>query len=341
MTILITGGGTGGHLAIARALKEAALRHGCAVVYVGSRSGQDRAWFEHDEGFRSCYFLSTTGVVNKRGLSKLGALWAALKAFFEVMGIMRREKVDAVISVGGYSAAPASFGAKVLGVPLYIHEQNAVAGRLNTLLRPYAKAYFCSYDERSPLRDYPVAKRFFETARVRQQIETVIFLGGSQGARFINDLALELTPILHSRGIHIIHQCGENDYERVAKEYAKLGIEAELYGFSDALHVLMARADLAIARAGASTLWELCANGLCAFFIPYPHAAGDHQYYNAEFLRTKGLGWMQRQEDIHTASLVGLLDESLEERSRALMEMVSPDGAQQIVAYIAKSTKRG
>lgn len=334
MTILITGGGTGGHLAIARALKEAALRQGCEVLYVGSRSGQDRAWFEHDEEFYRRYFLQTTGVVNKRGFSKLGALWAVFMAFFSVIGIMRREKVDAVISVGGYSAAPASFAAKVLGVPFYIHEQNAVPGRLNTLLRPYAKAYFCSYDDQSPIKDYPVAGRFFETARVRDRVRTVIFLGGSQGARFINDLALEVAPILHSRGIHIIHQCGEGDFERVAKVYERLKIDVELYGFARDLHLLMARADLAVARAGASTLWELCANGLPALFIPYPHAAGDHQYHNAEFLRAKGLCWLERQGLSLSRVVIALLDERLESKSRALLELIRPDGADAVIEAI-------
>ncbi len=335
MNLLITGGGTGGHLAIARALKEAALREGHRCLYVGSRSGQDRAWFENDKEFHHRYFLNTTGVVNKHGLHKIAALYQVFRALFAVVRIMREEKVDAVISVGGFSAAPASFAAKFSGVPFFIHEQNAVTGKLNRLLRPYAKAFFSSYDEKSPVTDYPVARRFFDTARVRKEIRSIIFLGGSQGARFVNDLALELGPILHSKGIHVIHQCGESDLERVKKVYNDLKLDVEVYGFTSDIAALMQRSDLAIARAGASTLWELCANGLPALFIPYPHAAGDHQYYNAEYLRKKHLAWCERQSITLSRSVMALLGEDLEEKSSGLLQLISPNGADEIIHYIA------
>ncbi len=334
MNILITGGGTGGHLAIARALKEAALEAGHDCLYVGSRSGQDRSWFEDDKGFHQRYFLSTTGVVNKKGFGKLKALFGVLKAMRDVFKIMRREKVDAVISVGGYSAAPASFAAMMVRVPFFIHEQNAVAGKLNTLLRPRARAFFSSYDDASPLKDYPVSHRFFKVARVRKAVQSIIFLGGSQGARFINDLALELAPILHSKGIHIIHQCGESDYERVKKVYGDQGLEIELYGFSSEIPVLLERSDLAVARAGASSVWEFCAAGIPAFFIPYPYAAGDHQYHNAEFLRKQNLAWCERQSVTLSRSIIALLHEDLEAKSRGVQALIAPDGAKNIINYI-------
>ncbi len=334
MKILITGGGTGGHLAIARALKEAALKAGHTCFYVGSRSGQDRDWFAKDDGFAERYFLSTTGVVNKHGLGKIKALWQVFRALFHVLKIMRHEKIDAAISVGGFSAAPASFAAKLANIPFYIHEQNAVEGRLNRLLKPYAKAFFSSYNENSPVKDYPVAERFFHNAHLRTQIKNVIFLGGSQGAKFINDLALELSPVLISKGIKVIHQCGEADLQRVQKVYYDQGIEVELYGFTQNIASLLERSDLAIARAGASTLWELCATGLPAFFVPYPYAAGDHQYYNAEFLRKQDLAWCERQSITMSRSIITLLHESLEAKSRGIQELIAPDGAKKIIKYI-------
>jgi len=334
MKILITGGGTGGHLAIARALKEAAIKAGHSCFYVGSRSGQDQTWFEKDDEFQERYFLSATGVVNKHGLQKIGALWQVVKALFKVLKIMRHEHIDAVISVGGFSAAPASFAAKLSNVPYYIHEQNAVEGRLNKLLKPYAQAFFSSYDENSPIKDYPVAERFFKNARVRSEIKNVIFLGGSQGAKFINDLALELAPILIGKGIKIIHQCGEADLQRVQKVYYDQGADVEIYGFTSDIASLLERSDLAIARAGASTLWELCATGLPAFFVPYPYAAGDHQYYNAEFLRKKELAWCERQSITMSRSIIAILDESIEYKSVEIQKLISQDGADKIIEYI-------
>jgi UDP-N-acetylglucosamine--N-acetylmuramyl-(pentapeptide) pyrophosphoryl-undecaprenol N-acetylglucosamine transferase len=334
MNILITGGGTGGHLAIARALKEAALEAGHSCLYVGSRSGQDRDWFENDKEFHHRYFLNTTGVVNKHGLGKIRALFQVIKALFTVIKIMRSEKVDAVISVGGFSAAPASFAAEIMRIPFFIHEQNAVTGKLNKLLKPYANAFFSSYDDASPIKDYPVSKRFFEIARVRKEIRTIIFMGGSQGAKFINDLALELAPILHSQGIEVIHQCGERDYERVKKVYTDLGLDIELYGFTSDVASLLQRADLAIARAGASSLWEFCAAGLPAFFVPYPHAAADHQYFNAEYLRGQNLAWCERQSMTMSRSIILLLNEDIEHKSRGVQELIAPDGAKKIIQYI-------
>ncbi|MEA3523387.1 MAG: undecaprenyldiphospho-muramoylpentapeptide beta-N-acetylglucosaminyltransferase [Campylobacterota bacterium] len=337
MKILITGGGTGGHLAIARALKEAAIKAGHICLYVGSRSGQDQAWFEEDNEFQKRYFLNTTGVVNKHGLRKFGALWQVFKAFFKVLKIMRHEKIDAVVSVGGFSAAPASFAAEISRVPFYIHEQNAVEGRLNKLLKPYSCAFFSSYDENSPLKDYPVSEQFFKNARIRTEIKTIVFLGGSQGARFINDLALELSPIVTSKGIHVIHQCGEADYQRVQKVYYDQGIDVELYSFSLDMPALLERSDLAISRAGASTLWELCATGLPAFFIPYPYAAGDHQYFNAEFLRKQDLAWCERQSITMSRSIITLLHENIEAKSRGVQNLIVPEGADKIINYIEES----
>jgi UDP-N-acetylglucosamine--N-acetylmuramyl-(pentapeptide) pyrophosphoryl-undecaprenol N-acetylglucosamine transferase len=337
MKILITGGGTGGHLAIARALKEAAIKAGHSCFYVGSRSGQDQSWFAKDDEFQERYFLSTTGVVNKHGLRKIGALWQVFKALFKVLNIMRSEHIEAVISVGGFSAAPASFAAKLSNVPFYIHEQNAVEGRLNKLLKPYSKAFFSSYDENSPVKDYPVSERFFKNARVRNEIKNVIFLGGSQGAKFINDLALELAPILISKDIKVIHQCGEADLQRIQKVYYDQGIEVELYGFTSDIAVLLERSDLAIARAGASTLWELCATGLPAFFVPYPYAAGDHQYYNAEFLRKQDLAWCERQSITMSRSIITLLHENLKTKSKGIQELIVPDGAEKIIKYIEEN----
>jgi len=332
MKIALTGGGTGGHLVIAKALQEALSAQGHTALFIGSTSGQDRMWFEGDPGFEACHFMATTGVVNQRGWRKLRALWRIFRAMWQSRALLKRHKVDAVVSVGGFSAAPASLAALSLSLPLFIHEQNAATGRLNRLLRPYCRAFYSSYDETSPVRDYPVRPDIFATARVRERVESVIFLGGSQGAAFINDLALRVAPLLRDRGIGIIHQCGERDYERVRAAYEAAGIEAELVAFTKQLPELLSRSDLAVSRAGASTLWELCACGIPAFYIPFPHAAQDHQYDNAMFLAERDLAWCERQgEGVHER-LEALLDEPLETRSRALMQLCRPGGAEAIVA---------
>ena len=304
------------------------------TLFIGSTSGQDKAYFENSPLFEHKYFLKTSGVVNKKGIKKIFSLFDIFKAFLHVKKILKEQKVDLVFSVGGFSAAPASFAALWLGIPLAIHEQNAYTGTLNRILKKHAKFFFSSYDEASPVKNYPVDPIFFQTARIRKKIKTIIFLGGSQGARYINDLALEVAPLLEQKGIKIIHQAGKNEYEKVKNSYKELGIDAEVYGFSDKLPELMQQADLAVSRSGASTLWELTANALPALFIPYPYAANDHQYHNALFLKEKGLVWIQRQSEDPKTKLLEILDEDLEQRSKNLQTLLQKDGAKEMIQYI-------
>lgn len=341
MKFVVTGGGTGGHLAIASALQEALVVRGHEAVFIGSTSGQDRMWFGKYSGFSHTYFLDTTGVVNQRGWRKAMALWRVFKAFLRSRSLLKEHRIDAVISVGGFSAAPASLAALSRALPLFIHEQNARTGRLNGLLKPFARAFFSSYDDASPVKAYPVSEPFFAKARVRQTLGSVIFLGGSQGAAFINDLALSMAPLLTERNIAIIHQCGERDYDRVKAAYEETGIEAELVAFTRELPSLLEKSDLAVSRAGASTLWELCASGLPALFVPYPYAAADHQFYNARFIVEQELGWCERQGEGVEPLLKEILDQGLEEKSRRLMSLTEPDGAQRIVKYIEKTLRGG
>ncbi len=331
MRFCITGGGTGGHLMIAEALVEAAAQEGHEAIFIGSTSGQDRKYFESHSSFSHVYFLETTGVVNQKGFKKVKALWLVLKAFFTSRGILKRHKIGAVYSVGGFSAAPASFAALSRRIPLFIHEQNAVEGRLNSLLKPYAARFISAYDEDSPIKGYPVKDEFFKSARVREHIKTIIFLGGSQGAKAINDLALSVASELQSRGINIIHQAGERDYDRVKKSYKDMGIDAEVYAFTKEMPSLMSKADLAVSRSGASTLWELCANGLPALFIPFPHAASDHQYHNARFIVQNEMGWCEREGEGLREKLLLLLDEDISKKSSALMEHSNKDVAKMMI----------
>lgn len=334
MNILVTGGGTGGHLSIADALIDALNKRGHRVAYMGSTSGQDQTWFEDDTRCELYLFMLTSGVVNQRGVRKIEALWKVFNALFHARNALKTFAADAVVSVGGFSAAPASLASLTLGIPLFIHEQNAVTGRLNALLKPFAKAFFSSYDEHSPVRGYPVKAALFERARARDKVSAVIFLGGSQGAKYVNDVALSLAPTLKKRGITIIHQAGKNDEMRVRKTYAAMGIDAEVYGFTKALPALLERADLAVGRAGASTLWELCANGLCAVYIPYPYAAGDHQYHNAQFLVERDLAWCVREGEGVEEAVLAALDAPFYERSEALMRLCDSSAAAHIIEAI-------
>ena len=331
MKICITGGGTGGHLMIAEALVEALIADGHQAIFIGSIHGQDRKYFEKNSPFSNVYFLSTTGVVNQKGVKKFVALFKILKAFFTSRSLLKKHHIQATYSVGGFSAAPASLATLSKSLPLFIHEQNAVTGKLNKLLKPFAKEFISAYDKNSPIKGYPVKEIFYKNARERETLKTIIFLGGSHGAKAINDLALLVAPTLKQKGIKIIHQAGEFDFDRVQEQYKKLDIDAELYAFTKDLASLITQADLAVSRAGASTLWELTANGCPAFYIPYPYAAGDHQYHNAQFIVKNELGWCQRESEDLSSALLNILDAPLHDKSAKLLSYSTKNVAQQMI----------
>ena len=341
MSIIMTGGGTGGHLAIIKAVKEqfsvsSEQVEGSSeeLIYIGSTKGQDKQWFEKDDDFKEKYFFDTRGVVNQKGLGKLRSLWMMFQAMREARKLLKKHDAKVVFSVGGFSSAATAFAAKSMGIPLVIHEQNAALGSLNKLMKPYAKAFISSYLEESPIKAYPIKEIFFENARLRKEVKTVIFLGGSQGAKAINELALSLAPELKNRGIKIIHQAGVNNIDEVEKAYGDLGIEAEVFGFTTKLADYMNEADFAIARAGASTLWELSSTALPTLFIPYPYAASDHQFYNAQFLVEKELAWLMREDEIEVDKVLEMLNEDMETKSKGLIEIVEKDGSYKIAQYI-------
>jgi len=343
MSIVMTGGGTGGHLAIIKAVKEAMVGQGTLslidtveLVYIGSTQGQDRQWFENDPDFSEKYFFETRGVVNQGMLGKVKSLWMLFKAFLSARKLLKKHHASVVFSVGGFSSAATSFAAKSMGIPLVIHEQNAALGSLNRVLKKHATLFISSYLDESPIKAYPIKQEFFDKMRIRESVKTVIFLGGSQGAVAINKLALEMAPMLKEKSIHIIHQAGERNIDTTKEAYRKLDIDAEVFGFTTDLAKYMAKADFAIARAGASTLWELSATALPTLFIPYPYAAGDHQYYNAKFLVEKELAWLMREDSIDIESIMKIMDDDMSSRSQGLMDIVKRDGAKEIAEALTQ-----
>lgn len=339
MKICITGGGTGGHLMIAEALVREGVAQGHEMIFIGSTQGQDRNYFQNHSAFSHVYFLETTGVVNQKRAAKIKALFRIFKAFLRARAILKKHKTEATYSVGGFSAAAASFATLSRFSPLLIHEQNAVEGRLNSLLKPFAKRFISAYDKNSPIKGYPVKEIFYKTAHIRTELKSIIFLGGSHGAKAINDLALSVAHKLHKRGIKIIHQAGEADYKRVESAYKELGLEVELYSFTKELATLVSKADFAVSRAGASTLWELSANGCPALYVPYPYAAGDHQYYNAKFIVEQEMGWCEREGDALRSKLLHTMKKPLEERSKKLLNYSKRGVAREMIKDLERLAK--
>ena len=340
-TVVITGGGTGGHLKVADAFIEEFYNRGTSIVFIGSSNGQDKAWFEHDRRLKKAIFLDTKGVVNKNFFGKIVSVLNIFSKTMYCLNFYSRNDVRTVVSVGGFSAAAATFASILkFGCKLYIHEQNSKMGKLNEITQRFATEVFSSFDENSLVKDYPVSKEFFNTARVRDKIKTIAFFGGSQGAICINDFALKVAPKLNEMGIKIIHQTGKSDFERVKNEYEKLNIKADIFDFSKDIPSKMSSADFAVSRAGASTLWELCANSLPTFFIPYKYAAGDHQYYNAKVLFDKGLCFLKREDELNEEDFFKAINSDIHKISIELISSINPNAISLILNIILENNKK-
>jgi len=334
LNFIITGGGTGGHLVIAKAIKDELNKREIKPIFIGSKNGADKEWFGEDKGFSQKYFFNTNGVVNQ---NIFGKLFSLAKIFFyakKCQKIFKKNSIDVIFSVGGYSAGPASIGASWSGLPLFIHEQNSKMGSLNKILSSKAKVVFNSYQKKSPIKDYPVAKKFFDYQRVRGKVKTVIFLGGSQGAKAINDFALTVVEDLKKMDINIIHQTGKKDFERINRFYEKNRIEVDIFPFSKNIVEKMAKADFAVSRSGASTLWELVANNLPTLFVPYPYAYQDHQYYNAKFLEEKNLTFIKRENELSEEFFLDLITKDFTNISTNLQNTINPNGVEALVDFI-------
>lgn len=333
-TIVITGGGTGGHLSVAESFIDEFFHRGYKIIFIGSTKGQDQQWFANHPKLFETYFMNTKGVVNQTFFGKFNSLYMIFKSVIKAIKIIKENNVQKVISVGGFSAAAASFAAIVTKTDFYIHEQNSVMGRLNKITSKFAKEIFSSYIENSKVKDYPIKQKFFEYSRVRIELKTVIFLGGSQGAKAINSFALLVAPRLNKMGINIIHQTGKNDFEEIKKQYESLNIEADVFDFSTNLLEKMDKADFAVSRSGASTLWELVALGIPTFFIPFPYAASNHQYYNAKYLLDNNLCFLQRENELDENYFFECLKDDTALKSEKLIQTIHKNAVKNIVDII-------
>ena len=243
------------------------------------------------------------------------------------MGIIRDFKPSFVIGVGGYSAGPFCLAARLMGVPTAIHEQNSYPGLTNRLLARVVDHIFISFAESAPyfkkqksvLTGNPVRRELLappQDSLPQKDRFTVLVVGGSQGARAINEAFVKAYGILRNSGkeIDFIHQTGSQDHRRVMEEYRALGFEgkpfeARVCPFIEDMAAAYHRADMVVSRAGATTLFELAALGKPSILIPYPYAANGHQETNARSLARSGGAEMILQEDLTAEGLANTLSD--------------------------------
>jgi UDP-N-acetylglucosamine--N-acetylmuramyl-(pentapeptide) pyrophosphoryl-undecaprenol N-acetylglucosamine transferase len=324
--IVLAAGGTGGHMFPAEALARELLARGRVVALVTDRRGQsfgDRVPGVATHRIRAGRF--DAGLVGKViGAAELmfGIAQAGIK--------LRRLAPSAVIGFGGYPSVPTVLAASRLGIPSLIHEQNALLGRANRLLAPRARRIALSFastarlrpadrlravETGNPVRPAVIAQRplAYCVPAAESAIELII-TGGSQGARVFSEIvpdALALLPETLRRRLRLSQQSRPEDIGALRARYAASGIAAELASFFEDVPARLARAQLVIARAGASTVAELAAIGRPALLVPYPHAADDHQTANAAAFTASGAGWTMAQPAFTAENLAGFLAATL------------------------------
>ncbi len=349
--LMLTGGGTGGHLFPAIATAEALCKRlpGSEVLFVGTKRRMDKTSLEQ-YGYATCS-IHSKGLKGKNIVSLLQGLLVLPISCLEAMFHILRFKPHLVVGVGGYVTGPVVAAARLLGKPTIIHEQNSVPGLANRKLGSLASRICLSLPgsekwfpaEKTVLTGNPVRNAILAQAEKADEIIqkplTLLVLGGSLGAHRVNELVSEAFGLGLSglQEIKVIHQTGPADAKKIAATYRKNNIDATVAPFFTDMAAVYKEADLLVSRAGATTLAELAVLGKPAVLIPYPYAADNHQEKNAEFYVQGGGALMYIEKELTAKiladKLVQLLGdrEQLQKMSTAMQSRAFPQAAERIV----------
>jgi UDP-N-acetylglucosamine--N-acetylmuramyl-(pentapeptide) pyrophosphoryl-undecaprenol N-acetylglucosamine transferase len=351
----VAGGGTGGHITPALALAERIAERGDSVFLLGSDRGLETTLVP-EAGFELAA-LPSGQIMGQGVLARLAAAFAMTRGSVAALRILRRRRAAIVVSVGGYASVPAVLAALLLRLPFALVEPNAHPGRANRAVARFARRIFVQFDaagamlaraaERVSAPGIPLRRALvsaFADAPPRRRPEPpyrLLVFGGSQGARQINDAVLEAVPALRALDVHIFHQTGAADRERVQAAYAGAGLDAEVVDFERDMPRRYSESDLALCRAGGLTVGELTMAGLPALLVPYPFAADDHQTANARALVEAGAARLLPSRPLTGADVAQSLEallaspETLRAMSAAASKLARPDAAERIVESCA------
>lgn len=353
MRFVISGGGTGGHVYPALALAEEARRRGIEVLYVGTRHGLE-ARIVPQTGLPFAT-VAAAGVVGRSVWRKVSGAAQILWGTAQAAVLLRRQRADLVIGVGGYAAIPTIVAAWLLRAPRILCEQNVHPGRGNFLLANIAQAVAVSFAEtieafhggRIEVTGNPVRREIAAAGEQRRRADRVktpqprrlLVFGGSQGARSINTAMVNTLSTFAARGeaMQITHQTGPADHAWVAEAYAQAGIDATVVPYIDEMPTALRDASLVVCRAGATSIAELTAVGIPAILVPYPHAAHRHQDTNARTLAEHGAAVVIADAHLDGARLLAAIDEILADPQRQKMmtercrSLGKPDAAARVV----------
>jgi UDP-N-acetylglucosamine--N-acetylmuramyl-(pentapeptide) pyrophosphoryl-undecaprenol N-acetylglucosamine transferase len=362
LSLLIAGGGTGGHLYPGIAVAREVMRRApdAKVAFVGTSGGIESRVVPR-EGF-SLDTIRSAGLKGKSPVSLARGVALLPMSALDAWRVLSRRRPSIVIGVGGYSSGPVVLLAALRGIPTLLMEQNAMPGVTNRILARFVKAAAVTYDEssgyfagRAFVAGNPVRPEFLGgvddehgSPREEQRAARVLVFGGSQGAHAINVAMVEAAPRLAAAAaaVEVTHQTGERDLEMVRDGYRRAGFAARVEPFLFNIDREMKQADVVVCRAGATTLAELTAMGRPSILIPLPTATDDHQRKNAEALARHGAARVIDQRSLTgelLASEILALVANAPERAAmraAARKMARPDAAKAIVDRVMELAAR-
>ena len=347
---LIMAGGTGGHVFPALATARLLQQKGHNVEWLGSVGGMEQRLIGDTDIPMS--LIAVSGLRGKGRLALLMAPFRLVRALVQALGIMRRVKPDCVIGMGGFVTGPGGVAAWLTRTPLLVHEQNAIAGMTNRILARFAKtvmeAFPGSFGKQmvtrctgNPVRQDraslpgPGGRRGGRSESLR-----LLVLGGSLGAQAINTTLPQALALMPEESRPTVrHQCGTRNLEDARRSYQDAGVEVSLEPFIEDMAEAYGWADAVLCRAGALTIAELCAVGLGAILVPFPHAVDDHQTQNGQQMVRAGAAILIPQNQLNADVLAETLATLTGDRNRvialaqAARSLARADATERVVNY--------
>lgn len=329
MRWLIVAGGTGGHIIPGVAIAEQLLNLQREVYFVSGMRKIEEVILK-DKPFK-VYRLDVEGFIGRSFKDKFRALIKMIKAIVKSYKLVKELNPHIIFATGGYISFPVVLAGKLRGKKMGLHEQNIEPGLANKVLNYLVDKIFVSIEESK--KYFPEKKVVFSGNPVRNEVlnlkprehkgRGLLILGGSLGAKFINELSLKIVPLLleEYKDLFVIHQTGLDDFERVKKEYENLLKDEQknrlrVFPFIEDMSWAYSQVDLFLGRCGATTLAELFAVGLPAIFIPFPYATKNHQEKNAKIVAEKGGAILIRQAEADPFLVLKEIKALLDNRER-------------------------
>jgi UDP-N-acetylglucosamine--N-acetylmuramyl-(pentapeptide) pyrophosphoryl-undecaprenol N-acetylglucosamine transferase len=357
-TLMIAGGGTGGHIYPAIAIAHAYVARDASrkVIFVGTQRGLEKT-IVPKAGF-PLEFIDVAGLKGMHGFNLVRNLARLPLGFVQAWQHVGRHRPNVVLGVGGYSSGPVLVAAKLRGIPTIIHDANAFPGLANRVLARWVTTVAAAFAEALPrmkrsdgvVTGNPIRQEFFDlgarprVAKTDGRLRLLVF-GGSQGSRVLNEAmsgALLFLAKLKDR-LEIVHQTGPNDLQKVQDTYRQSSfVDARVVPYLDPIADEIAAADLVVSRAGAMTIGELAAIGRAAILIPFALATNNHQELNARVVEKAGGAVVITESELSPERLAGSISEVLADPQRAermgssARQLATPDATKSIVDLIDK-----